>query len=459
MAASSRAWCWPEMADADDRDSQRCVMVRGPEGPALPSTDNVISRPRRRREYRVAVEHQRPAGVDRQRAGAGDAHRLNRGHADDRHVEAHVLVRLGDLDDATPGPARWPARPITSSVPSMASTATTAWCFTAIVWPMSSAGDRIGHPVAELESPAAPRPSARGASTRRPGPATAAAAPSSRSARCPLSRSTSATAPMRPSVFLLRSLLSTDMNVRSGMIPPAKIFVCLTCPAITAWVTPASFSTLMHLPELAERNPVNRRTVPAGRVVQFRERLFFRGDDGDIVSLRARRVEHEEREAAVSRDKPEFIDVWLRARIAENMANSSLRASVRAKTCTATHRQPVPLSGGSPQDDAALRRADELDEVPHLGRGQRRILLDLDERTRRVQLRRQQVAVCAPQLADRLLREAAPHEADGVEAEDARRPVADGLAERQRVLGDDRVAADEGVAADAAELVNAGVRR
>ena len=39
----------------------------------------------------------------------------------------------------TPGPARSPARPITSSVPSIASTATTALSFTAIVWPMSSA--------------------------------------------------------------------------------------------------------------------------------------------------------------------------------------------------------------------------------------------------------------------------------------------------------------------------------
>ena len=28
----------------------------------------------------------------------------------------------------------------------------------------------------------------------------------------------------------------------------ANSFVCFTWPAITAWVTPASFSTLMHLP-------------------------------------------------------------------------------------------------------------------------------------------------------------------------------------------------------------------
>ena len=46
---------------------------------------------------------------------------------------------LATLTIRTPGPARYPARPITSSVPSIASTATTALCFTAIVWPMSSA--------------------------------------------------------------------------------------------------------------------------------------------------------------------------------------------------------------------------------------------------------------------------------------------------------------------------------
>ena len=44
---------------------------------------------------------------------------------------------LATLTMRTPGPARCPARAITSSVPSIASTATTAWCLTAIVWPMS----------------------------------------------------------------------------------------------------------------------------------------------------------------------------------------------------------------------------------------------------------------------------------------------------------------------------------
>ena len=58
-----------------------------------------------RREERVAIEDQRLAGVDRQHLRAGDAHRLDGRKADDRHVESHVLVGLGDLDDATPAPA------------------------------------------------------------------------------------------------------------------------------------------------------------------------------------------------------------------------------------------------------------------------------------------------------------------------------------------------------------------
>ena len=49
---------------------------------------------------RLAVDHEGLSGVDRQRRGAGVPHRLHRGHADDRHVEPHVLFRLGHLDDA-----------------------------------------------------------------------------------------------------------------------------------------------------------------------------------------------------------------------------------------------------------------------------------------------------------------------------------------------------------------------
>ena len=53
-----------------------------------------------------AVEHQRLPGIDRQRRRAGDAHRLDGRQADHRHVEAHVLVRLRHLDDADTGPGQ-----------------------------------------------------------------------------------------------------------------------------------------------------------------------------------------------------------------------------------------------------------------------------------------------------------------------------------------------------------------
>ena len=71
-------------------------------------------------------------------------------------------------------------------------------------------------------------------------------------------------------------------------------------------------------------------------------------------------------------------------------------------------------------------------------------------------LRLQEVAERALQLADDVGRKAAPHQADRVGAEDARRPAADGPRVRQRVLGDHRVAADEGVTPDPAELVHPG---
>ena len=64
----------------------------------------------------------------------------------------------------------------------------------------------------------------------------------------PSSFKTDATAPMRPSVLRNGSFMSTDRNFASGTMPPAKIFVCFTWPAITAWLAPAFFRRVMHLP-------------------------------------------------------------------------------------------------------------------------------------------------------------------------------------------------------------------
>ena len=49
-------------------------------------------------------------------------------------------------------------------------------------------------------------------------------------------------------MFRNGSFMSTDRNFASGTMPPAKILVCFTWPAITAWLAPALFSRVMHLP-------------------------------------------------------------------------------------------------------------------------------------------------------------------------------------------------------------------
>ena len=84
---------------------------------------------------------------------------------------------------------------------------------------------------------------------------------------------------------------------------PPKILVCLTCPAMTACVTPASFSRLMQVPSWPSEIQWIGGAVARGGVVQLGERLFLGGDDRDVVPLRARRVEHEERKPAVAGDQ------------------------------------------------------------------------------------------------------------------------------------------------------------
>ena len=46
-----------------------------------------------------------PASTD-STVGAGRRHRLDRRDADHRHIEPHVLLRLGDLDDTDAGPGQ-----------------------------------------------------------------------------------------------------------------------------------------------------------------------------------------------------------------------------------------------------------------------------------------------------------------------------------------------------------------
>src|SRR5262249_17308474 len=73
------------------------------------------------------------------------------------------------------------------------------------------------------------------------------------------------------------------------------------------------------------------------------------------------------------------------------------------------------------------------------------------------QLRYEQVPEGTFELADCVRAEAAPGKTDRVQAVEPG-AVANGFGERERVLGHDGIAADKRVAADAAELVDAGGR-
>ena len=128
-----------EMADADDGDSRACASIAGGRRPSPDPPDDrdpgLVGRGDERAS--PSIISVLPASTD-SADRAGRAHRLDRRDADDRHVEAHVLLRLRHLDDARRRGRRDARRgAITSSVPSIASTATTARSLTAIVWPMS----------------------------------------------------------------------------------------------------------------------------------------------------------------------------------------------------------------------------------------------------------------------------------------------------------------------------------
>src|SRR5262249_29106306 len=63
------------------------------------------------------------------------------------------------------------------------------------------------------------------------------------------------------------------------------------------------FEGIDQLRELAQRHPMHRRCAP---LLNFRKSFFFDGRDNYIEALRARSVEHEEWELAVSGNQAEF---------------------------------------------------------------------------------------------------------------------------------------------------------
>ena len=185
--------------------------------------------------------------------------------------------------------------------------------------------------------------------------------------------------------------------------------------------------------QVAERHPVDGHAGSrGGGRLQLRRGLFLHRNHGDGVPEAAGGVEHQERKAAVAGDQPELhASSWASPGSSARRVgrfNVTPRAEVRTN-CTRYSTSGLAVDGSAAMSSSARAGA-------HLGG--------------------EQVAVGPLQPADPVGVEAAPHQPDAVDAVDLG-AVADRLGERQRVLGHHRVAADEGVAADAAELVHAGV--
>ena len=154
-----------------------------------------------------------------------------------------------------------------------------------------------------------------------------------------------------------------------------------------------------------------------------------------------------------------IVTSWPAPRAASRTRNGKrpLPAMRPSRTGDATRRPGLPRRGASARRRMTPRCDVRMKSTRYCtsGQAERPIRSICCSALRRVQLRLQQVAERPLQLLDDLRAEAAAHQADRVDAEDPRRTAADGPRERQRVLRDDRVAADERVAADAAELVDA----
>ena len=214
---------------------------------------------------------------------------------------------LATFTTRTPGPARSPARAITASVPSIASTATTARVLHGDRLADVEAGDRVGHPVAEREDRAPRRRSARVPSARRRRRAAACRSAVESISSMPCSRITSATAAMSASVFVDRERASARQQRQVGHDAGEDLRV-LDLPGhhgVGRRRRPAG--SARHVPELAERDPVDGgAAAPRAAASRSGDGLFLDGDDVTSWPSAARGVEHEEREAAVAGDQAEL---------------------------------------------------------------------------------------------------------------------------------------------------------
>ena len=102
-------------------------------------------------QERRPVDQQRARGVDRQHARAGFVHRVERAASDHRHVEAHVLLRLGDLDDAHAAAGELPGAGDDGVGPFHRLDGNDRRRLDRDCLADVESGNRIGHPVAECQ--------------------------------------------------------------------------------------------------------------------------------------------------------------------------------------------------------------------------------------------------------------------------------------------------------------------
>src|SRR5437867_2050361 len=201
---------------------------------------------------------------------------------------------------------------------------------------------------------------------------------------------------MIASVLRALSRMRTPASVRSGTMS-ANSLVCFTCPAITACDTPDAFKRLMHLPSCPSETQCSAaagaraaRSARSGKASSFiamtvtswpaaRAASSTKNGNRPLPAIRPRRIVFQ----------PRNRDGWDDPR--RGLPAVDEGGSFVGKDFFRLPRRPS-------QNDAALRCADELDQILHLGARQRSVLLNLLERARRVQLRLKQVPERALQL-------------------------------------------------------------
>ena len=308
-----------EVADADDRDAQsdqpaRCSL-RGRPTIAMPASFADV-------KTRVAVEHQRPPRVDRQRRRAGGPHRLDGRDADDRHVESHVLFRLGHLDDPHAGPGQ-----VTGAADHFVGAFHRLDGNDGLVLDRDRLPDverrnSVGHAVAECEvvvllfdrglrSVSVPAPASSGCRN---------AVESSSSMPSP--RITSATAEISASVLRAFSRVSTESSVKSGTMPE-KIFDVLDLPGHHRLGHAGGFQNLDALAQLAERYPVKVGVrISRGRL-EIGKGFFLDRHDGHVVPEAASPLQRQKGKPAVAGNEADSAHAVRRRQLLEQRDDRS----------------------------------------------------------------------------------------------------------------------------------------